>query len=211
MNPLNALIISNGIEGLTSLYKDSEEIVYGIVEVEKDFDPDLSGFDVLIVPNGSDHIAMYKIREKISAFLNEGKTLICVDGWFTNWVPGNRWIMDNTKKTIDTRYHIKDDPYGMAENFSAEDLTFSHGISGWWSCGYIEPAQNATVFLEDTWGRALVVIDEQSTNGMMILTASGPAADLSYATTDDGKSYAAIANLYKAFVKLASSRKLELK
>jgi len=207
---LKALIISNGIEGLASLYADTENIAYHIVEVEKDFRPDLSGYDVLIVPNGSDHIAMYKIRDKIAAFLEEGKTLICVDGWFTDWVPGNRWIMDNTKKSIETRYRIKDDPFGISEQFSAEDLTFSHGISGWWSCGYIEPARDATVFLEDTWGRAIVVIDEKTTKGLTILTASGPAADFQYATTDDLKAYTAMSNLYKAFVKLASSRKLAL-
>jgi len=115
--------------------------------------------------------------------------------------------MDNTKKTIDVRIKIRDDRHGMGTHFEVEHLNFSHGIAGWWACGYIEAAEGATVFLEDTWGRPLVVIDEQTTPGLMVLTASGPAADLSYATTDDDKAYQAMTDLYKGFLHLAYARK----
>lgn len=207
MDKLNALVVYNGIEGLDKMYQSNDDIDYTTVEVTKNFNPDLSGYDVLLAPNGTDHIAMFKIKDQVAEFLNRGGILFCFDGWFTDWIPGNRWLMDNSKKTINTRYKIKDDPYGMGANFSAEDLTFSHGISGWWSCGFIEPAPDATVFLEDTWGRALVVIDEKSTNGTIVLTASGPVADFSYATTDDSKAYMAMVDLYREFIKLAKNRK----
>lgn len=204
---LKALIVSNGIEGLDSLYQSNETISYDTVEVGRDFRLDTDGYDVLVVPNGTDQVAMYRVREQVRRFLDGGGTLFCFDGWFTDWVPGNRWLMDNTQKTIDVRYKIKDDPFGLAEHFSAQDLSFSHGISGWWACGYIVPAPKATVALEDTWGRALVVIDQHTTPGLMVLTASGPAADLSYATTDDSKAYKAMADLYGAFIKLAQQKK----
>ncbi len=204
---IRALIISNGIEGLSSLYKSTPQIHYDWVEVGPHFDPDLSGYDLLIVPNGADHIAMYRIREKVHAFLDQGGTLFCFDGWFTDWVPGHRWVMDNTRKSIDVRYKIKDDPFQLAEHFRAEDLNFSHGISGWWACGYIEPAAHGHVLLEDTWGRPLVVIDDTTTNGLMVLTASAPAADLSYATTDDDVADRAMADLYRALLTLVSRSK----
>ncbi len=206
-NPLKALLISNGIEGLSLLYRSNDTIQYDVIEIDENFNPNLSDYDVLIAPNGTDHIAFYRIKDKVRAFLDHGGTLLCCDGWFTNWIPNNRWIMDNTKKTIDVRYKIKDDPFGLSEHFNIEDLTYSNGISGWWACGYIEPAPNASVFIEDTWGRPLVVIDDSSTNGLMILTASGPAADLSYATTDDDKAHKAMTDLFKAFIHLIQHHK----
>jgi hypothetical protein len=207
--PLKAVIISNGIEGLEQLYRSNEEIQYDIIEVEEQFNPNLDPYDILIAPNGTDHIALFRIKEKIHQFLAQGKTLFCFDGWFTNWVPGNRWVMDNTKKTIDVRYKIQEDPFGLSKHFSVEDLTFSHGISGWWSCGYIEPAEKASVLIEDTWGRALVVIDDATTNGTMILSASGPLADVSYGTTDDNKAYQAMTDLYKAILQFVQTSKIE--
>lgn len=208
MKQLKALIISNGIEGLSRLYQSNDHIHYDIVEVTQHFDPDFTGYDIVIAPNGTDHVALFRIKERINEFLGQGGTLFCFDGWFTDWIPGNRWIMDNTKKTIDIRYKLKDDPYELGKQFSPEDLTFSHGISGWWSCGYIEPAPKASVLLEDTWGRPLIVIDESTTRGLMILSASGPLADVSYATTDDNKAYKAMADLYRAILQFVQYKKI---
>jgi hypothetical protein len=205
--PNKALLISNGIEGLNQLYVSNDIIEYDIVEIDADFNPNLTGYDVLIAPNGTDHVAFYRIKDKVQAFLDNGGILFCFDGWFTNWIPNNRWIMDNSKKTIDVRYKIKDDPFGLSKHFDINDLTYSNGMTGWWACGYIEPSPLATVFVEDTWGRPLVVIDDASTNGLMILTASGPAADLSYATTDDNKAYKAMTDLYTAFIHLIQHHK----
>ncbi len=208
MKKLKAAIISNGIEGLDHLYQSNEKVNYQILEVTRNFNPDLASYDLLIAPNGTDHVALFRIRDKVADFLAAGKTLFCFDGWFTDWIPGNRWIMDNSKKTIDVRYKIKDDPYGISRHFHIADLNFSHGISGWWACGYIEPAPGAKVLIEDTWGRPLVVVDETTTNGLMVLSASGPLADLSYATTDDDKAYQAMSDLYRAILQLAQNLKM---
>lgn len=207
MQPINALLISNGIEGLAKTFQANDRVRYTIAEIGKDFDPDLAAYDLLIVPNGSDHIALYRIRQKIKRFLDDGGTLFCFDGWFTDWIPGNRWLMDNSKKTIDIRYKIKDDPQGLAQYFSIDHLNFTHGISGWWACGYIEAAADAEVLIEDTWGRALMVIDRKSTSGLIVLTASGPLADFGAGTPDDGGSIQAISDLYQAILTLVSHKK----
>ena len=208
MEKLKAGLIANGIEGLDKLYQSNAQIDYELLPVGGDFNPDLEPFDLLIAPNGTDHVAMYRIRKKVQEFLAQGKTLFCFDGWFTDWVPGNRWIMDNSKKTIDIRYSIRDDHFGLAHAFNIKDLNFSHGISGWWACGYIVPAAGASVLIEDTWQRPLVVLDDDTTNGLMVLSASGPLADLSYATTDDEKSYRAMAQLYQSLLRLVQKRKI---
>jgi hypothetical protein len=202
MHRIEALLISNGIAGLEQQFRSNDRVRYSIAEIGPDFDPELQGYDLVIAPNGTDHVALYRIRHKIKAFLDAGGTLFCFDGWFSDWIPGNRWIMDNSKKTIDIRYLLGEDPDGLGKLFSIADLNFSHGISGWWACGYIEPAPSATVLIADTWGRALAVIDRVSTKGLIVMTASGPLADYSYATTDDDRSTKAMTDLYQAMLTL---------
>ncbi|WP_338876704.1 hypothetical protein WBJ53_13710 [Spirosoma sp. SC4-14] len=199
---LQALLISNNIAGLSDYYVSNDLITYTVVSITQDFDPDLTPFDVLVVPNGSDHVAMLKLRNKVLDFLNDGKALVCSDGWFTNWIPGNQWIMDNSKRTIETRYFLKTDRYHLTDGVDINELIYSHGMSGWWACGYIEAAPGADIVIDDTWQRPIVVLDEVSTRGIIFMTASGPLADVTYA----GKQDVALVKLYRNFLRLLSSK-----
>jgi len=193
---LQAIVIDNGIVGLDRYFQDNEKITYHFEPVVADFNPNLDPFNLLIVPNGTDQVAMAKIKPQMHDFLALGKTLFCFDGWFTDWLPGNQWVMDNSKKTIDIRYRIKTDRYNLFENVDLDAFIFSNGISGWWACGYIEAGPGADVVLEDTWQRPVMVLDEQTTNGQIFMTASGPLGDSSYATTDDPRSLGDLAKFY---------------
>lgn len=203
---IRALLIHNHIEGLSETYQSNEWVQYDTAYVEKDFAPDLSPYDLLIVPCGTDQIAMLKIKDKVRAFLEEGKTLFCFDGWFTDWIPQNRWLMDNSRKSIDVRYHLKDDPLHLFEGVELDALIYSNGISGWWACGYIEPAPEAVVLLEDTWQRPVMVMDQTSTAGTIIMTASGPLSDKTYGTTDDEQSESSIARLYRNLLSIVQKQ-----
>lgn len=204
---LKAAVVDNGIIGLHGQFVSNEAVQYSFLKVTGDFDPDLSLFDLLIVPNGSDHIAMMRIKENVASFLASGKALCCLDGWFTPWIPNNRWVMDNSKKSIELRYFPQTDPQELLKGVDIQQLIFSHGISGWWSCGYIEQAPQACVVLEDTWQRPIIVLDEQSTAGTIFLTASGPLGDGSYATTDDDSSNNALSKLYHNFIQFLQKKK----
>jgi len=199
---INALLISNNIAGLDDYYVSNELVQYTVCRITKDFDPDLAPYDLLVIPNGSDHVAMLKIKDKVRAFLDAGKALICSDGWFTDWVPGNQWVMDNARRTIDIRYHVKTDRYGLFDGVDLDELTFSHGMSGWWACGYIQVAEGADVVVEDTWQRPIIVLDEVSTNGLMLLTASGPLADVTFS----GDREVALVRIYRNFLKRVQSK-----
>ena len=195
---LQALLISNGLQGLENYYVSNEVVHYTTCLITKDFAPDLAPYDLLVVPNGSDHVAMLKIKDKVRAFLDAGKALVCCDGFFTAWVPGNQWVMDNSRRTQDVRYCPGPDRRGLLRNLDLDQLNFSHGMSGWWACGYIQAAPGADVLLADTWQRPIVVLDEVSTAGRMLLTASGPLADVTYA----GQSDTALVGLYRNFLRL---------
>lgn len=199
---LNALIVSNNIVGLTDYYVSNSLVTYTVAHVSADFNPDLGPYDMLVVPNGSDHVAMLKIKDKVRAFLDEGKALVCSDGWFTSWIPGNQWVMDNSRRTMDTRYFLKTDSHKLFADVDIDELIYSHGMTGWWACGYIDAAPGADVVVEDTWQRPIVVLDEVSTNGTLFLTASGPLADV----TQAGEKEAALVKLYRNFGRMLTKK-----
>ncbi len=188
---LKALVIDNGL-GSIDAFPPHEQITFDSVTTGPGFAPDLLPYDILIVPNGADHVAMFRIREQVRQFLDAGKVVFCFCGWFMDWLPGNRWIHDNTKLTRDMRHFARNDPHGILEDVDLAQLDHnSHGISGWWACGYIETANPNSVIIADTWGRAIMVADETTTNGLMFLTASGPLGDYSR-----GRSKSVISTLY---------------
>ncbi|CAM2068328.1 hypothetical protein SCOR_23365 [Sulfidibacter corallicola] len=172
--PLRAAYIDNGIHGLADAFPNQSYIEYTALPVGADFRPDLDPYDLLVVPNGSDHVAMFAIRDAVRGFLERGGALFCFDGWFTDWVPGHTWICDTQKPTREVRYLVDHAPEGLMDDVNLDDLIFMNGISGWWACGYIDPAPSAQVVLRDTWNRAVVVWDDRSTQGTLFLTASGP-------------------------------------
>lgn len=200
MKTIKAAVVSNGIEGLQNYFISSAIIHYTFLEITKDFNPNLDDYNVLVVPNGSDHIAMNKIKNKVAAFLENGNTLFCFDGWFTNWIPNNQWIMSNDLKSIDQRYTVRSDNNNLLENVNINDLIYNNNISGWWSCGYIEASEKAEVILKDTWQRPIVVLDEKSTNGIIFLTASGPLGDKGIDTKSSNYLTDALSQLYQNVV-----------
>lgn len=197
---LTAIVVHNGIHELELTFQPTEKVRYGFVRTGPGFPERLAAAlataDALVVPNGSDHVAMLDAKSVVREFLDAGKSLLCFDGWFTAWVPGNHWQMDNSRRTIEVRYAAGTDRHNLLDGVNIDELIFSHGISGWWACGYITPAAEADPLLTDTWGRAMVVIDEATTPGRMILTSSGPLADFSYGGSSDH----ALSRLYRNFL-----------
>lgn len=193
---IQAAVIDNGIVGLRESYRDQSHVSYDFISTSRAEVPNFGSYDLLVVPNGTDQVAMYRWRESVQSFLNQGKTVFCFDGWFTQWLPGSQWVADNRKKTIDIRYFLKEDRYGLFEKVDLNHFIFSNGISGWWSCGYIQPAAGAAVVVSDTWGRCIMMLDEQTTPGTIFATASGPLGDYAYGTTDDAGSMEGLTKLY---------------
>lgn len=169
-----ALVVSNGI-GAELAYPSTSEICFDVVQVVPNLALNLDIYDLLVVPNGADHVAMFRNRDKVRDFLRQGKSLACFCGWFMDWIPGNRWIHDNSHPTKQMRHFKGADSLGLLSGVDLSRLDHNqHGISGWWSCGYIQSSQGAETLIYDTWGRSIVVIDQASTAGLMFLTASGP-------------------------------------
>ena len=183
---LRAAVVDNGIHGLRSLFVSSPEVRFRFECITGDWRPDFSGDDVVIVHNGSNHVALYDARAAIRTVLDRGAAVLCFCGCFTPWLPGTCWVHDNTRPNRELDYHVVDDPMGLMLGVDPARLsTESHGIRGWWACGELITAQPQSVVLADQWKRAALVADTSSTPGLIIATASGPLGQSDPSAPDD--------------------------
>lgn len=200
---LSGLIVSNGTGNIAPyLEHQPDGMSFVVAETGPDFMLQLEDVDLLLVPNGSDHVALGRAAATIRAFLDRGGLLLCFDGWVSSWVPGHAWVMDNRQRTADTRYAIRTDRLGIMDGVDVDALTFRHGISGWWACGYIDSPSGADVLVQDQLGRAVIVVDTVTTNGTMVLTASGPVGPSGRRCEPDASALA-LDRLYANLVALA--------
>lgn len=175
---LQAALIDNGTYGTSHYFADSAQLRFRRERIGPDWSPKFDGDDLIVVPNGSDHVALYRQRTAIDRLLQRGGSVLCFCGFFTPWLPGNVWVHDNLRPNREVRYHAVNDPLGLLDGVDIEQLAINeHGIRGWWACGDIHTDHADSVVLADTWNRAVLVADTRSTPGLIITTASGPLGD----------------------------------
>lgn len=180
---LQIAVIDNGVHGATSYFADTD--IDGVAvrhrreRVVANWQPDFSADDVVLVPNGSDHVAMQAIAPTIARFLQGGGTVLCFCGFFLPWIPGHRWQQDNSKPLHNVVYQLINDPLGLCRGVDIEALSCNqHGIHGWWACGEIISERDDSCVLRDNFGRTVLIADHTSSAGLVIATASGPVGDL---------------------------------
>lgn len=194
---LKAIVINSGTHDSEKAFISNEKVEYTHFYVDENFNPELAGFDLLITGNPTDHIALFKIKDKIYDFLQNGKALFCFSGWYLDYIPGNRWVMERDIKSIDIRYFKGKDQYGLLNNVNIDELIFQNGISGWWACGHIEASEKVDVILHDTLKRPIMILDEETTPGIIICTASGPLSDR---VRDEERKSNAVVQLYQNLI-----------
>ena len=136
---------------------------------------ELAPYDVFIAPNGTDHVALFAARERVRRYLDDGGVVMCFCGWVTDWVPGAQWRMSTD---IPLRTFAITAPlpgHALLRGIDLEQVNqTAHGKRGFWSCGYIEVTPRADVLLVDNKDRCLLFVDERTTRGAVLCTASGP-------------------------------------
>lgn len=175
---LTAALIHNGVHGTERHFADTAQLRYRVERVGRAWRPDFSNDDLVVVPNGADHVALYAARTAIDAVLSRGGAVLCFCGCFTPWLPGAVWIHDNSRPNREVRYRVTADPLGLMDGVDPARLsTEPHGISGWWACGFLRTVHSSSVVLMDTWQRPVLIADTLSTPGLIVATASGPLGD----------------------------------
>ncbi|MEO7530059.1 MAG: hypothetical protein ABIS69_01570 [Sediminibacterium sp.] len=203
---IQAMVINTGARGVKHSYLSTPDIEFTHIYIAKDFDVNLDGYDLLFLPNGSDHLALYTIRHRISDFLAKGGMLFNFSGWFMNYIPGSQWVMSTDIKSIDVRYYANTDRYGLLKDVAIDQLIYRNGISGWWACGYIETNPNADIVLKDTLGRGIIILDEHTTNGTIVCVSGGPVTDKKFGDDTGGQMHP-VNQLFANFLQFAISKK----
>lgn len=199
---LKIALIDSGVTGGSSYFGATAGVRYRHERITADWQPDFSGDDVIVVPNGANHVALYEARTAIRDLLDRGGTLACFCGFFTPWIPGHVWHHDNRHPLKVVRYAPSADPLGLLEGVDIAELsTEAHGISGWWACGEIRSEHPGSTLLQDNFGRVVMVADTRTTPGLIVATASGPVGD----PQPDAVASATV-QLYRNLIRLAGSR-----
>lgn len=175
---LKIALIDSGVAGGSSYFGATAGIFYRHERITADWHPDFSGDDMIVVPNGANHVALYEARAAIRGLLDRGGTLACFCGFFTPWIPGHVWHHSNRHPLKDVRYAAGADPLDLLSCVDIDGLsTEAHGISGWWACGEIRSEQPGSTLLHDSFGRVVMIADTHTTPGLIVATASGPLGD----------------------------------
>ena len=129
---------------------------------------DLTAYDVLIFPRGTDQEITYGIRHKIRGFLDSGRVVVSFGEVTKEWLPSCNW--DGVVPEDDGPLEIKK-KHPVLERLEAQDLHWHKGATGWCCHGHFIASPDAEVLVTNELGDPVMYIDRQSTRGV-ILAAS---------------------------------------
>lgn len=132
---------------------------------------DLSKYNVLLITYFIDQEHLYKHKDIIENFLNEGKVVIFSGHLFRNWLPGASLFMPKKINTYKD-YFVQAIPSAPLFNgVKMEDMVYNKGVAGFFARGYYYPPERSEVCLTFTDGKVITYIDRHSTSGTIILHA----------------------------------------
>ena len=129
---------------------------------------DLSNYDTLVFPRGTDQEIVYTEREKIGAFLESKGILISFGEVTMGWIPGCLW--DGVKPEDDEPLLIKKE-HQILKDLDPEDLHWHKGATGWCCHGHFIAPPGAEILVTNTLGDPIMYIDRQSTKGIILVAS----------------------------------------
>lgn len=129
---------------------------------------DLSTYDVLIFPRGTDQEVVYAARQKIREFLDRGKIVVSFGEVTKEWLPSCNWA--GVVPEDDGPLEIKKE-HPVLEGLRPQDLHWHKGATGWCCHGHFVAPPGAEVLVTTEIDDPVMYIDRHSTKGI-ILAAS---------------------------------------
>ena len=135
---------------------------------------DLGRYRALAVTSACDQEFLLRYKDKISAFLDQGRVLVFSGHLFRPWLPGAGLFQPKTIHThLDyTVRLVKEHP--VFEGVREEDLTYRKGVAGFFARGHHEPPPGAEILarlVDAERGEPIVYVDRVSTNGVILVHA----------------------------------------
>lgn len=150
---------------LNSKYKKYFEpiYIYELPEIE------LTNYDILIIPRGTDQEFLVEVKDKIIEFLNSKRVLICFGEIFRKWLPTVKWnfkIEDGGPIRISKGHPIF---YGIPEKIPGHTerggrITCSHG--------HLKPPKGVEILATTEEGKAVMYVDKINFKGILVISTA---------------------------------------
>ncbi|MGN0026528.1 MAG: hypothetical protein ACI33I_05930 [Clostridium sp.] len=132
---------------------------------------DLSNYNVLLINYFTDQEYLYKHKEIIESFLNEGKVVLFCGHLFRKWLPGCSLFMPK-RLNSHKDYLVQAVPgTPLFNGVEVDDMVYTKGVAGFFARGYYYAPEKAEVCLTFTDGKVISYIDRHTTNGTIIVHA----------------------------------------
>lgn len=149
------------------LYKNALEFV----DLYSDFGGlDLSKYCAMVLGMSIDEVALWKHREKLYEFLDNGGIVISFCHNYTKILPNNAGYIKSPVEIRDRE--IKLVGHSLTNGIREYDINYRRGVKGFFNRGYFEiDEKDCEVFLRDSEGKVVGYIDRISTRGVIVSTA----------------------------------------
>lgn len=158
------------------MYKNIMEYVDLYVDMDT---ISLEKYSAIVLPAMLDEVYLYRYKNKIEAYLNNGGTVISFLQNFTGVIPGNKgYIASNTPiKDRNVEFTDTEGSQMIFEGVREYDVNVRRGVKGFFNRGYFslehfEEENKPEVILADNDGKCVAYIDRATTNGIILATAS---------------------------------------
>ncbi|HEY2495295.1 MAG TPA: phosphate starvation-inducible protein PhoH [Paenibacillus sp.] len=130
---------------------------------------DLSSYCCLVIDSYVDQELLYRERERIWKFLNQGKVLIFSGHLFLPWLPGaSIFVPKQIHNHRDYEVSIAQ-PHPIFDSVKPGDMTYTKGVSGFFARGHHPLPPHAEVLLTLPGGEPITYIDRHSTEGTILV------------------------------------------
>ena len=147
--------------------KDSDYQVLDIYDLP---DYNLSGHQAVVIDEFADQELLFRQREQIWNYLNQGGLLIFSGHLYLPWIPGASLFMPKViRNHADYDVMIPVDRHPIFEGVQAKDLTYNRGVAGFFARGHHPLPPHAEVLLMLSGGEPITYIDRHSTNGTILV------------------------------------------
>ena len=165
---------------------------FDVIPATEFSETDISSYDILLFPRGTDEEAMLKNAGRIEDFLNSGKVVISMGEIPRNWLPGTNWdgVIPEDDGPLDICTFKKGDAdvkHEIFENIEPNELHWHKGATGWCCHGHLIPPENAEILVVNKRGDAMMYIDRESTKGTLLITSQLDAICHSYHGVEGAK------------------------
>lgn len=132
---------------------------------------DLSKYNVLVITYFIDQEYLYKHRDIIEEFLNDGKVVVFCGHLFRKFLPGCSPFMP--KRINSYKDYIVEVPKNspLFQEVDVDDMVYNKKVAGFFARGYYHPPKGSEICLTFVDGSVISYIDRVSTNGVIIVHA----------------------------------------